>query len=501
MNPRFEKHEGKLFRMLEEPVPCQGQLKWNYIAGIAHDKPLLIRDIPKIVNPRISIKTLNDLSKVKYVVHYDMPAEIIGTFVEEGSEDWALYSAMNGKSFVHKDAKQCRIFTMFSERELRVSDGEGETVEYVEIDEFLNDAAKDGWQLYDTEQKFANVKAGDSIMCSDGRVRIVDSVGKKPDKRNGKLWFNLQVEDWGLRTFYFDGTLQVPERELRFTLEYVCEPKPLLADAKVGDLCKRMDGKWVQIETLCSLGGMPWICYEIGGLRYINNGEQLNTKDRNLDIIHTEPLAPEGTKEWAWQMAKLGIETRCYKGKIRVSKSGLIEVCYNGMAYAMPLTQSAENRQYVINKIRECSPDGWQIYEKPKPESENIIYHIPADMRPEYFHLCKFKVGDWVECNGNQRLIESISRDLGRGNYYHFAHGFGGAYAKSIARKLKPSEVVVQIGCLSGTIAKSCDPNYFLMLHSRPMTDCNHSMIRFSAIDTQTRELVESLLEAMRGES
>ena len=74
-------------------------------------------------------------------------------------------------------------------------------------------------------------------------------------------------------------------------------------------------------------------------------------------------------------------------------------------------------------------------------------------------------------------------------------------YPENITRKLSPSEVVVRIGCLSGTIAKSCDPNYFLMLHSRPVTNCNHSMIRFSALDTETRLLVESLLKAMRGES
>jgi hypothetical protein len=69
---------------------------------------------------------------------------------------------------------------------------------------------------------------------------------------------------------------------------------------------------------------------------------------------------------------------------------------------------------------------------------------------------------------------------------------------KRITRKLDPSEVIVHIGCLSGTIAKSCDPNYFLMLHSRPITDCNYSMIRFSAIDTETCEIVESLLEAQK---
>ncbi|HNX37051.1 MAG TPA: hypothetical protein PL124_03060 [Candidatus Cloacimonadota bacterium] len=161
------------------------------------------------------------------------------------------------------------------------------------------------------------------------------------------------------------------------------EPKPLLADAKVGDLCKHRNGDWSQIIDTNGtyIQGQPirTTLKDTNGINrnFCLSGSHFTMQfDGEYDIIHTEPLAPEGTAEWAWQMAKLGIETKCIYGKIRISDSGMIEVCYNGMAYAMPLTQSAENRKYVINKIRECSPDSWQIYNEPNPEPE------PCD--PEY---------------------------------------------------------------------------------------------------------------------
>ena len=67
-------------------------------------------------------------------------------------------------------------------------------------------------------------------------------------------------------------------------------------------------------------------------------------------------------------------------------------------------------------------------------------------------------------------------------------------YPENIVRKLSPSEVIVKTGCLSGTIGKSCEPDRFLMWHSK--NDFDYSIIKFSALDATTRELVESLLKA-----
>lgn len=126
---------------------------------------------------------------------------------------------------------------------------------------------------------------------------------------------------------------------------------------------------------------------------------------------------------------------------------------------------------------------------------EWALYQLPVSDATQY------KAGDWVECKDlagvpAQCKVLEISKhnvilECTTGHIWLLPHN-------NIIRKLSPSEIIVTIGCLSGTIAKSCDPNYFLMLHSRPATDCNHSMIRFSAIDKETRSLVESLLKAQK---
>lgn len=125
------------------------------------------------------------------------------------------------------------------------------------------------------------------------------------------------------------------------------------------------------------------------------------------------------------------------------------------------------------------APTGWQIYEEPEPQ---------------------YKVGDWVkyDIDSYLQVIEpsgkerTLCRTLSGVIVYPYT---------SCLTNASPSEVIIRIGCLSGTIAKSSDPNYFLMLHSRPITDCNYSIIKFTAIDTQTRELVEGLLKAQMEEA
>jgi hypothetical protein len=68
---------------------------------------------------------------------------------------------------------------------------------------------------------------------------------------------------------------------------------------------------------------------------------------------------------------------------------------------------------------------------------------------------------------------------------------------QSITRKLDPSEVVVKIGCLSGTIKQSSDPAAFIL-----MPICKDgglvvpSIIAKDMLDAPTREMVESLLKA-----
>jgi hypothetical protein len=231
-----------------------------------------------------------------------------------------------------------------------------------------------------------------------------------------------------MRQVIIDGVEYIPKKQI----------KSLLADAKVGDLCQTRGEGYHLISDVYT--DQHKYAYErnCGDTIYVRENGMFNLTNHEhpFDIIHTEPLAPEGTAEWAWQMAKLGIETKCSRGKIRISKSGMIEVCYNGMAYAMPMTQSPENRQYVINKMRECSPDGWQLYE-PEPEP-------------------KFAVGDWVEF----RDIEGIKHGIIEGRreeYSVLCNGVSQSVGdKFITRKLNPSEIVLDFGNgIRGTIRRS----------------------------------------------
>ena len=241
-----------------------------------------------------------------------------------------------------------------------------------------------------------------------------------------KIRQDKEIEKWVdmVKQLQRDGELDPPE------------PKPLLADAQVGDLCQ-------------------------------TRGEGYHL----IDIIHTEPLAEVGTAEWAWQMAKLGIETRCYEGKIKVSKSGLIEVCYNGMAYAMPLTQSPDNKAYTIKKISQCSPTGWQLYEEPAPFAVgDVVRHHSSP------YDCG--VGYIVEIDGNNAcvfFVDDMDTEV---------------VSMSELSRCNPSEVIVKIGCLKGTVAHSSSSHFCLCAED------NWTMIAFDMLDTQTRELVKALLAA-----
>jgi len=114
---------------------------------------------------------------------------------------------------------------------------------------------------------------------------------------------------------------------------------------------------------------------------------------------------------------------------------------------------------------------GWQLYE-PKPE---------------------FKVGDFVKYDVDTYLwvIEPSGKDK------TLCKTLSGVIVypyTSCLTKASPSEVIVHIGCLSGTVERAQDYAYFMLWHSK--TDCDYSMIKWSALDTPTRELVESLLKA-----
>lgn len=116
-------------------------------------------------------------------------------------------------------------------------------------------------------------------------------------------------------------------------------------------------------------------------------------------------------------------------------------------------------------------------------------------------NLNQYQVDDWVEVEGGEHcLISMVGRDLGSGHCYYFKNSTGVMYESDIVRKLKASEVIISIGCLSGRVEKmdtaSIRPWAFLLVHANG--DC--SCIMFSALDDETREIVESLLKRIEDE-
>ena len=277
------------------------------------------------------------------------------------------------------------------------------------------------------------------------------------------------------------------------------KPVPLTPDAEMPCLVRLIQddspmGKYNQsyseyrygVELGCCM--LPIIATHIAKNGVVNDVEWDVSR---YEIIGT--FVEEGSKEWALYQMMQG-KMVCHKTSrwdwYRMYSDHAI---HNRTAGCMPR---------VSAWLESTVQSGWEIYKEPKPESENIIHgHIPADMHLKYIHL--FKVGDWVECKdlagvpAQCKVLEirkhNVILECKTGHIWSLPHN-------NIIRKLKPSEIVVRIGCLSGTIAKSCEPACFLMWHSNPKMDFDYSVIRFSALDTETRSLVESLLKAQKEE-
>lgn len=121
----------------------------------------------------------------------------------------------------------------------------------------------------------------------------------------------------------------------------------------------------------------------------------------------------------------------------------------------------------------------------------------PCDA-PNVADATRYKVGDWVEWCGDQYMVESAPpQSGGRYNIRSPYDELGCSVCpENITRKLSPSEVVIHIGCLSGTVINGTHSWFHLVGTNRKTI----ATIRISSLDTRTRELVESLLKAQEEE-
>ena len=181
----FKEHEGQLFRMLEEPVPLTPDAEMPCLVRlIQDDSPMgkLNKDLhAKVLTPKICTEVIdvNDLSDHnRGSVRYDefisclyYYYELIGTFVEEGSEDWALYQMMQGKKVTkqHLQDDFGNIYWCFYDRLRCVQEFNCGTLQITVIPEiWIKTADKDGWQIYKEPKPEPQYKVGDWVeWCGD----------------------------------------------------------------------------------------------------------------------------------------------------------------------------------------------------------------------------------------------------------------------------------------------------------------------------------------------
>lgn len=323
------------------------------------------------------------------------------------------------------------------------------------------------------------------------------------------------------------------------------EPRPLLADAKVGDLCQLRNGIYEQIERRESIDCVDYVV--LHGCYYDLRGKAMNRAYGNIkDIISTEPLAPKGTKDWAWQMMLLGKK-----------------ICHR----KAPSIYYHKPTHYVKRVVREnCTDDmsadvwhngadttGWQLYE-PEPklvahkqhanclvcgrEIRGLLdghatvsikrYSISSLYDSTYSHYCgkcflelgfdatelelrnrqqpmaeppkeQFKVGDWVLIENagveSQQLISKgvfpDSINAGGIEFYSDGTPVMQPLNAKIIRKLDPSEVRVTI-TLEGTVHKIDGNNLaFELEDEKGAVTC----VGYQQLDPDTEKLVRELAD------
>lgn len=236
----------------------------------------------------------------------------------------------------------------------------------------------------------------------------------------------------------------------------------------------------------------------------------LLAKVREADIISTEPLAPEGTADWAWQMMLLK-NSVIFPSKSCNNPPWSMQ---NGIAISAGLVVKSK-----AEWLKNATPTGWQLYE-PKQELVKCEYckgrgsYISSSaINPGYVRCstCNgtgkvekpapaFKVGDWVEfidAGGRKSQGKYLSNACDNTIFvlditYNMRCVVPTA---KIIRKLSPHEVVVHIGCLNGTVAPVCSDTTIMIVPIGYNGFGDVGIIPVAMLDTPTRELVRELIE------
>ena len=165
---KFEEHDDNLFRMLEEPVPLTDDAELPVLVRLIQDDTMLGKANKRSYHPdTLAKKIICSSSKLTddglfMDGNYTYCYEIIGTLVEEGSADWALYQMMQGEKVCHEKSQSIMYceHAGYIRREVRYN-----CVDHMSVSVWLNGADNTGWQIY--EEPKPTFKVGDWVDCKD----------------------------------------------------------------------------------------------------------------------------------------------------------------------------------------------------------------------------------------------------------------------------------------------------------------------------------------------
>lgn len=156
---KFEEHDGKLFKMLDKPVPLKEKNTDVLVQFITHgvigeyvmehwldcnqkNVPIYVENVDSDGDVTVCIENGNE--------HHCCPFpmfEIIGYPVADGSKEWALYQMMQGKMVCH-ETSPWDWYRMYSDHAIQ-----NRTVGYMDrVSAWLESTVQSGWQIY-TEPK------------------------------------------------------------------------------------------------------------------------------------------------------------------------------------------------------------------------------------------------------------------------------------------------------------------------------------------------------------
>ena len=118
----FKEHDGMLFEMLDEPVPLTDDAELPVLVRLIQDDTMLGKANKRSYHPdTLAQKIICSSSKLTddglfMDGNYTYCYEIIGTLVEEGSKEWALYQIRSGKKVVKEGDVELYVGSFYKNR-------------------------------------------------------------------------------------------------------------------------------------------------------------------------------------------------------------------------------------------------------------------------------------------------------------------------------------------------------------------------------------------------